>query len=374
MQNSLFDLQNRYASLSEAGDPLERLNAVTGWPRAIDWEIFRLILARIDPTERKSAAGRKPTCRILMFKLLILQRLNNLSDERLQYQVSDRLSFMRFLGLELAGNIPDARTVWVFREALKEQQLVDALFERLNQVLAGLGVELNSGQITGWPRAIDATFVPVPIQRNGRENNALIKADAVPTGWPRAIDWGKNKAKLAQKDMDARWTKKGGQNHYGYKNHINIDKATKLITASACTDASVHDSQVLDAVLRDEAEGGKEVWADSAYRSDEQEQSLKHSQHSSQIHERVYRNKPLTDAQELGNTEKSRVRARVEHVFGHMENSMGGILLRSIGAARAKVGVGLMNLSYNLARIEVLIRTKVFDFDRVSTSGTQARA
>ena len=362
MQNSHFDLQNRYAGLSEAGDPLGRLNAV------IDCEIFRPILARIDPTERKSAAGRKPTCRILMFKLLILQRLNNLSDERLQYQVSDRLSFMRFLGLELAGNVPDARTVWAFREALKEQQRVDALFEHLNQVLAGLGVELKSGQITGWPRAIDATFVPVPIQRNGRQNNALIKADAVP------IDWGKNKAKLAQKDMDARWTKKGGQHHYGYKNHINIDKATKLIAASACTDASVHDSQVLDAVLRDEAEGGKEVWADSAYRSDEQEQSLKDSQHSSQIHERAYRNKPLTDAQELGNTEKSRVRARVEHVFGPMENSMGGILLRSIGVARAKVGVGLMNLSYNLARIEVLIRTQVFDFDRVSTSGTQARA
>ena len=353
MQNSLFDLQNRYASLSEAGDPLERLNTV------IDWEIFRPILARLDLTERKSAAGRKPTCRVLMFKLLILQRLHNLSDERLQYQVSDRLSFMRFLGLELAGNVPDARTVWAFREALKEHQLVDALFERLNQVLAALGVELKSGQI------IDATFVPVPIQRNGRENNALIKANAVP------IDWGKTPAKLAQKDIDARWTKKGGQNHYGYKNHINIDNATKLIAASSCTDASVHDSQVLNAVLRDEATGGKEVWADSAYRSDEQEQSLNASQHESRIHERAYRNKPLTEAQELNNTEKSRVRARVEHVFGYMENSMGGIFLNTIGMARAKVGVGLMNLSYNLARIEMLIRTKVFGFDRVSTSNVQ---
>ena len=92
MQNSLFDLQNRYASLSEAGDPLERLNAV------IDWELFRPTLECINPAERKSTAGRKPTCRVLMFKMLILQRLNNLSDERLQYQVSDRLSFMRFLG------------------------------------------------------------------------------------------------------------------------------------------------------------------------------------------------------------------------------------------------------------------------------------
>lgn len=356
MQNSLFDLQNRYASLSEAGDPLERLNAV------IDWELFRPTLERIAPTERKSAAGRKPTCRVLLFKMLILQRLNNLSDERLQYQVSDRLSFMRFLGLELAGNVPDARTVWAFREALKKHQLVDALFERLNQALAALGVELRSGQI------IDATFVPVPIQRNGRENNAIIKADAVP------IDWGKTPAKLAQKDTDARWTKKGGQNHYGYKNHVNIDKDTKLIAAAVCTTANVHDSQALDAVLRDEAVGGKEVWADSAYRSDEQEQSLKTSRHKSRIHERAYRNKPLTEVQELSNTEKSRVRARVEHVFGAMENEMGGIFLRSIGAARAKVGVGLMNLTYNLKRIETLIRLKVFDFDRIGAPVALANA
>ena len=166
-----------------------------------------------------------------------------------------------------------------------------------------MGVELKSGQI------IDATFVPVPIQRNGREDIALIKSAAVP------IDWGKTPAKLTQKDTDARWVKKGGQNHYGSKNHINIDRDSKLIAAHTCTDASVHDSQILDAVLRCEAEGGKAVWADSAYRSDEQEQSLLTSRHESQIHERAYRNKPLTKAQGLSNTEKSRVRARVEPVL-----------------------------------------------------------
>lgn len=356
MQTSLFDLENRYASLSAAGDPLERLDA------AIDWEIFRPVLARIDAKARKSAAGRKPTCRILMFKLLILQRLHNLSDERLQYQVTDRLSFMRFLGLELAGDVPDARTVWAFRESLKTHQLMDALFERLNQALADLGVELKSGQI------IDATFVPVPIQRNGREENALIKDNAVP------LDWGKSPAKLAQKDIEARWTKKGEQKHYGYKNHINIDRQTKLITAAVCTAANVHDSQVLDTVLRAPDAGGKAVWADSAYRSMEHEQGLEASQHDSQIHERAYRNTPLSEEQERCNTEKSRIRARVEHVFGAMENDMGGIFLRSIGAARAAVGVGLMNLSYNLKRIETLIRLKVFDFDRVSAPATRGAA
>ena len=101
MQNSLFDRQNRSASsLSEASDPLERLNAV------IDGEMFRPLLERIDLKERKNASGRKATCRVLMFKLLILQRLHNLADERLPYPVSDRFSFMRFLGLERAGNVP----------------------------------------------------------------------------------------------------------------------------------------------------------------------------------------------------------------------------------------------------------------------------
>lgn len=351
MQNSLFDLENRYASLSKTGDPLERLNAI------IDWEIFLSILERIDAKERKSKAGRKPICRILMFKMLILQRLHGLSDERLQYQVTDRLSFMRFLGVELAGNVPDARTVWAFRESLKERKLAEVLFDRLNQALAEMGIELKSGQI------IDATFVPVPIQRNGRDNNALIKAGAVP------IQWGQDTEqpnKLAHKDTDARWTKKGGQNHYGYKNHINIDKDTKLIASHACTDASVHDSQVFEAVLRNQDAGGGQVWADSAYRSEEQEQSLKDSEHTSQINERAYRGKPLSESQKISNKAKSRVRARVEHVFGHMENSMGGIFVRSIGIARAKVGVTLMNLAYNLSRVEVLIRNKTFGFERIS--------
>ena len=211
--------------------------------------------------------------------------------------------------------------------------------------------------------------VPVPIQRNGRENNALIKAAAVPIERGQSTE---HPNKLAHKDTDARWTKKDGQSHCGYKNHINIniDKDTKLITSHACTDASVHDSQVLETVLRSQDAGGKEVWADSAYRSTEQEQeqerALQMSEHTSQINERAYRGKPLTEGQEISNKAKSRVRARVEHVFGHMENSMGGIFVRTIGIARAKVGVTLMNLAYNLSRIEVLIRNKTFDFGRIS--------
>ena len=211
---------------------------------------------------------------------------------------------------------------FVVRFCKSTHRLVEPLFARLNQALAGLGVELKSGQI------VDATFVPVPIQRNGREANALVKAGAVP------VEWGQSPARLAQKDIHARWTKKGGQKHYGYKNHVNIDRVTKLITAHVTTDASVHDSQVFGDVLRDADAGGEAVWADSAYRSDAQETRLTASGHRSHIHERAWRGKPLSEAQEAGNQEKSRIRARVEHVFGAMENEMGGIFLRSIASAR----------------------------------------
>jgi transposase, IS5 family len=348
MQTSFYDLDNRYAQLSKQGDPLERLSAV------IDWELFRPIIERMDAKPRKSLAGRKPTDRVLMFKVLILQRLHNLADERLEFQIKDRLSFMRFLGLELAGSVPDARTVWAFREELKAHRLVDALFDAFNAQLLVLGVSMKSGQI------IDATFVPVPIQRNSRSENGQIKQDNTPTEWTDTSQHtaAQSKNKIAHKDLDARWTKKNHQSHYGYKGHINIDAATKLIAQWVATDASVHDSQALEAVLRTPEQGGAAVYADSAYRSAEIETLLSNKNLISHIHERAYTGKALTDEQNACNKVKSKIRARVEHVFGHMQTSMGGMLIRCIGMARAHVAIGLMSLTYNLTRIECLIRNQ----------------
>lgn len=347
MQSSFFDLDNRYAQLNQLRDPLVELN------RVIDWELFRAPLSKLTEKPRKSAAGRKQLDRVLLFKMLVLQRLYNLADEALEYQVKDRLSFMRFLGLSLAASVPDARTMWVFREELKEHKLTEDLFDRFHASLRALNVELKSGQI------VDATFVTVPIQRNNREENALIKEGAVP------IEWGKNPHKLAQKDTDARWAKKNGASIYGYKDHINVDRDTKLITAWEDTPAQVHDSQMLEAVLHGPEEGGAEIHADSAYRSAEQETRLEEMGHSSRIHEKGTRNQPLTEEQKASNREKSRTRVRVEHVFGTMTNDMRGICIRTIGSARARVQIGLMNLTYNIKRVAVLIRKKHWGFDRV---------
>src|SRR5437773_5311769 len=115
---------------------------------------------------------------------------------------------------------------------------------------------------------VDATIVPVPKQRNSRDENETVKAGQTPS------DWEKKPAKLRQKDRDARWTKKHGKSFFGYKNHVNADAKHKLIRRYEVTDAAVHDSQPLDALLT-KGNTSTDVFADSAYRSAEIEAKLK---------------------------------------------------------------------------------------------------
>lgn len=259
LQPSFFDVQERAAKLTEMGDPLVGLN------EQIDWEAFRPSLKGVHEKTRKSNAGAKPIDVVLMFKILVLQQLHNLSDARIEYQIRDRLSFMRFLGLQMESRVPDAKTVWLFRERLKELKLVEVLFAKFHEQLASRGYVARAGQM------IDATFVEVPRQRNSREDNAAVKAGEPPEAWKDTP------AKQRQKDVEARWTKKNNETHYGYKNHINADEANKLVQSYAVSDAAVHDSQVFEELLDHtvDAEGKKRAaYADSAYRSKEREQTL----------------------------------------------------------------------------------------------------
>lgn len=339
-QPGFFDIEERTAKLTEMGDALVGLNA------QIDWEAFRGELNRVHEKPRKSRAGAKSIDVVLMFKILVLQQLHNLSDDRIEYQVRDRLSFMRFLGLQMESRVPDAKTVWLFRERLKELKLVEGLFAKFHEQLAARGYVARAGQM------IDATFVEVPRQRNTREENAGIKAGAPPEAWQETP------AKQRQKDVDARWTKKNHETHYGYKNHVNADEANKLVQSYVVSDAAVHDSQVFDELLDQgtDAEGEKRaVYADSAYRAQEREARLAAEGFESQIHEKGTRGHPLTEAQKASNRIKSKTRARVEHVFA-AQHAMGGHLVRTIGLARATVKIGMMNLVYNMRRLGQLLK------------------
>jgi transposase, IS5 family len=339
-QFGFFDADRRLAAITAKGDPLEMIAGVVPF-ESFRAEIEAAVLTPV--SEKKSAAGRKPIDVVVMFRMLVLQSLYNLSDEQIEYQVRDRLSFTRFLGLGIEDGIPDGTTLWLFRETLAKAGLVEKLFERFGHHLEAKGYIARGGQM------IDATIVPVPKQRNSRDENDEVKAGKTPEGWE------KNPAKNRQKDKDARWTKKHGKSFYGYKNHVNADAKHKLIRQYDVTDASVHDSQKFDGLLN-QANTSSDVYADSAYRSAETEAKLSLRGLRSRIHQRANRNHPLSQAQENANRQKSRVRARIEHVFGAQQNSPGGRIVRTIGIARAKAKIGLQNLAYNMRRLVTLER------------------
>jgi len=334
-QIGLFDVENKLAQLSAIGDPLEKLN------NAINWKLFKPILNKAFRKERKSNAGRPPYDYEMMFKVLVLQTMYNLSDAQVQFQILDRHTFKRFLGIKDESQIPDEKTVWLFRETLTQAGAVKKLFDLFNRHLSEAGFKAQKGQI------VDASFVEVPRQRNTREENEQISTGTTPE------DWNEKSSKLRQKDLDARWTKKNDQTFYGYKNHVAVDVKSKLVRAYTVTPANVHDSQAFDQVL-DTANTGKGVWADSAYRSQEMEEIVKKRGLKSYIHRKSYRNRPLTPFQEKRNVEKSRIRARIEHVFGWLEGRVGS-MIRSIGQPRAAGRIGLMNLVYNMNRYRYLM-------------------
>jgi IS5 family transposase len=339
-QFGFFDANNRLEALSAKGDPLEAIDAL------VAWESFRAAIEAVVLTPedaKKSKAGRKPIDAMVMFRMLILQSLYNLSDDQVEYQVNDRFSFTRFLKLGIEDHIPDGTTLWLFREKLAKAGLIETLFERFGRHLEAKGYIARGGQM------VDATIVPVPKQHNTREENEAVKAGQTPECWEQ------KPAKNQQKDKDARWTKKHGQSFFGYKNHVNADARHKLIRDYDVTDASVHDSQKLDELLNN-SNTSQDVYADSAYRSAETEAKLDKRGFRSRIHNRATRNHPLSDAQVEANRKKSKVRARIEHVFGAQENAPGGRIIRTIGAVRARAKIGLQNLVYNVRRLVFLER------------------
>lgn len=207
----LFHIIFHFAELPKEEDPLILLDQL------IDWEIFRPYLKKIRKTN--TDGRRRPALdEVLMFNDLVLQSLNNVSDDKMEFLIKDRLSFMRFLGFQTdKPTFPDAKTIWYFKEQLKEKGILNEIFVRFNLEFESSGFKVSSGNI------IDATVFEIPRQRNTKKENEKIKKGEIPKNWK------KNSHKLIQKDIDARWLKKRGENYFGYKNHIVIDQKTKII-------------------------------------------------------------------------------------------------------------------------------------------------
>jgi transposase, IS5 family len=346
-----FDIDERLRELSAKGDDLERINEL------FDFEMLRPDLEAAVPRADRSKGGRPPFDCVFMFQVLILQTMHALSDERCAYLIKDRLSFMRFLGLGLTDPVPDATTVWTFREALKKANAIDTLFRRFDDALRASGYLAMAGQI------IDATIVAAPKQRNTDEEKKAIKQGRIPNGW-------KDKpAKLRQKDRDARWTvkytkakpKESGAPKvdlaipaFGYKNHVSIDRRHGLIRKWTASDAAAFDGARL-ADLLDRENTASDVWADTAYRSQKNEEMLAKRGFISRIHRKKPKGRLMPERMRIANARKSKIRSAVEHVFAHQKGLI-GLFVRTIGLARARVKIGLANITYNMRRLVWLNR------------------
>lgn len=310
----------------------------------IDWEGFRHLLEELCGYDKRdwSRGGRPPFDPVFMFKVLVIQKFHGLSDDATEQQIGDRLSFLSFLGLQLGDDIPDAKTIWEFKERIEEDGRQGALrlFEAFGAMLEKQGLVAREGSI------VDASFVEVPRQRNSREQNAKIKQGKRPE------EFDSNEAVGRQKDTQARWTKKNNQSYYGYKNHAKVDLRSKLILKSKTTSAEVHDSQVFEELLD---ERDRAVLADSAYHSDEREKHVLEKIGADEyLMRKACRGRPLSEQEKMTNHVISRMRVRVEHVFGRMAQ-MGADYCRSIGLRRATSHNHLANLIYNLDRYRVLM-------------------
>jgi IS5 family transposase len=283
----------------------------------------------------------------------VIQAHNNLSDDRAEFLINDRLSFMRFLGLGLTDKVPDAKTIWAFRERLTRAGAIEALFARFDRAIREAGYIPMSGQI------VDASMVAAPKQRNTDSEKKAVREGRIPE------EWTAKPAKLCQKDRDARWTlvfgkarlREDGTKHadiaipvFGYKSHASIDRRHGFIRKWDVTDASRHDGRMLRRGLLDGSNTGTTVWADSAYRSSANETFMERHGFRSQVHHRKPKGRPMPPHIRRGNATRSSVRAAIEHVFAHQKGPM-ALCIRTIGIARARVKIGLANLTYNIRRL-----------------------
>ena len=328
-QAGFFDVDDRLKRLSDLGDQLEAFRA------AVDFEMFRPDLDAALAYSDGAQGGRPPFDPVMMFKVLVIQAANNLSDERAEFL-----------------------TIWLFREKLTKAGTIGPLFERFDATLRQSGYIAMSGQI------VDASLIAAPRQRNTNEEKAAIKEGRVPDGW-------KDKpAKLRQKDRDARWTLKFTKAKpredgappvdlaipvFGYQNHISIDRGFGFIRKWSATDAAAYEGCRLREGLLDKTNTTSAVWADTAYRSKANEQFMEKNGFVSHVHRKKPKGRIMPAAIRRANNAKSKIRSKVEHVFADQKDRM-GLFIRTIGIARATVKIGLANLVYNLKRLIFLRR------------------
>lgn len=342
MQYSFYDSNKKLDKISKMGDVLEQMN------RIVNWEVFKKSLDEAIPRSKRRKGGRPPYNNILMFKILVIKRLFNLSFEQTEFQINDRISFMRFLEMDFMDTVPDANTIWLYEEALSKNDSGKDLFDLFYWEIKKAGYVTHEGSI------VDASFIEAPKRKNTKEQREKLKAGETPEEW----DDPEHPQKLKQRDTDATWAKKNIESHFGYKDSVKVDLDSKIIVDYEVTTASTADVKAAKEIFD---ENDKTAYGDSAYTGLELPEGV-----VNQISEKAQRNKPLNAEQKAENTKKAKKRCRVEHVFAGIVQMAGGTEVRCKNLARAAFNISMLNLIYNMRRILSLTNPTVNWVKRVA--------
>lgn len=296
---------DRYRKPTRRERFLDEMNRVVPWAE---------LVAAIEPVYPKAdGAGRPPVGVERMLRIHCLQQWFNLSDPAVEEALYDSRALRQFVGIDLGREpVPDETTICKFRHLLETHKLGEQLFARIGAYLAAQGMQVSRGTI------VDATIISAPSSTKNRQQ---------------------------ERDPEMHQTKKGNPWYFGMKAHLGVDSRTKLIQSVAATAANVHDSRVLPNLLH-----GQEtrVGGDAAYSG--QRDVLHHHAPwaKSFIHTKAHRHRPLSESARARNRTKSRVRAKVEHVFLVIKRLFGFAKVRDRGLAKNTnwlfVTCGLTNL------------------------------
>jgi transposase, IS5 family len=276
--------------------PTRREQFLAEMDQVVPW---KQLCKRIKPYYPKTGNGRPPVGLERMLRIYFLQHWFNLSDPGAEEALYESRSMCRFVGIDLGREpVPDESTILGFRHLLERHQLGEALFQTVGEYLQDRGLRIASGTI------VDATIINAPSSTRNKDK---------------------------ARDPDMHQTKKGNQWYFGMKAHIGVDSKSKQIHSIAATAANVHDSQVLEDLLHGDE---TRVWGDSAY-TGQTAIIREHAPYAQDFtHEKGCRNKPLDDTAKGRNRTKSRVRAKVEHVFGVIKRVFGFTKVRYRGLAK----------------------------------------
>lgn len=262
--------------------------------QVIPWSELCAVIEPFYP--KPEGAGRRPIGIERMLRIYFLQHWFQLSDPGAEEALYDSRAMRQFVGIDLGSEpVPDETTILKFRHLMEQYNLGEQLFYLINQYLEENGFKVARGTI------VDATIINAPSSTKNQDK---------------------------ARDPEMHQTRKGNQWYFGMKAHIGVDSKTKLIHSIVATAANVHDSQVLDDLLHGDE---TRLWGDSAYAG--QGDVLKKTAPAAKdfTNKKGYKNKPLSEAERGRNHNKSKVRAKVEHVFHVLKRQFGFVKVRYRG-------------------------------------------